>query len=263
MEVGRRLLSGAFINLPESIPHSSVPQLLIPLPSSSPSFSSSAAVLAAEVVRHYFPRLVELHNYSAANSFHAKLDNWRTLNEKVFKKLGFVVPRREVESVCNGVPGSVERVLKLMKVKMAAYKTRRGRDGGDSTTGSPAAATLPRVARMAAAAGDYATTSGGSAGRPATHHGPSAANQHFESSGGFDFMDGSSRGGGSKNNVGGGGRGGGGGVDSAAMEELRSTLTIMEAKVQKLEQLVRLKDAKIQALMTKLQQQTTTTNGTH
>lgn len=37
-------------------------------------------VLAAELVAHYFPKLVELHNYSSANSLRQKLYNWATLN---------------------------------------------------------------------------------------------------------------------------------------------------------------------------------------
>lgn len=39
-------------------------------------------VLVAEVVHHYFPRLVELHNYSGANSLRQKLYNWGTLNRE-------------------------------------------------------------------------------------------------------------------------------------------------------------------------------------
>src|SRR4051794_25961846 len=58
-------------------------------------------VLLAEIVGHYVPKLVELHNYSAAHSVSAKMYNWNTLNrknhfyflrrvlEKVFKKMGF------------------------------------------------------------------------------------------------------------------------------------------------------------------------------
>ena len=38
------------------------------------------AVLTAEIVAHYCPRLVELHNYSAAHSVSAKTYNWNTLN---------------------------------------------------------------------------------------------------------------------------------------------------------------------------------------
>jgi hypothetical protein len=43
--------------------------------------------LAAEVVGYYFPRLVEVHNYSPANGAQQKLYNWNTLNQKVLKKL--------------------------------------------------------------------------------------------------------------------------------------------------------------------------------
>ena len=42
----------------------------------------SDGVLVAEVVHHYFPKLVELHNYSAANSVRQKLYNWATLNRE-------------------------------------------------------------------------------------------------------------------------------------------------------------------------------------
>jgi len=37
-------------------------------------------VLAAEVVAHYCPRLVDAHNYSAANGLAQKIYNWSTLN---------------------------------------------------------------------------------------------------------------------------------------------------------------------------------------
>jgi hypothetical protein len=37
-------------------------------------------VLFAEVVANYFPRHVELHNYSPANGTDKKLYNWNTLN---------------------------------------------------------------------------------------------------------------------------------------------------------------------------------------
>jgi hypothetical protein len=40
-------------------------------------------VLVAEVCAHYCPRLVQLHNYSAASSAAQKLYNWTTLNQKV------------------------------------------------------------------------------------------------------------------------------------------------------------------------------------
>ena len=42
----------------------------------------------AEMVKHYFPSMVDLHNYSAAHSQSQKLYNWTTFNQKVLKKLG-------------------------------------------------------------------------------------------------------------------------------------------------------------------------------
>ncbi len=58
-------------------------------------------MLAAEVVHHFFPKLVELHNYSSANATAQKLYNWSTLNQRVFKRLGFHVPKQDVDSICN------------------------------------------------------------------------------------------------------------------------------------------------------------------
>lgn len=39
-------------------------------------------VLLAEIISHYFPKLVETHNYVATTSASTKLANWNTLNSK-------------------------------------------------------------------------------------------------------------------------------------------------------------------------------------
>lgn len=51
--------------------------------------------------------------------------NWNTLNQRVFKKLDFVLAKRECEAVVNCDPGAVERVLKLVKVKVEAYTEKQ------------------------------------------------------------------------------------------------------------------------------------------
>ena len=43
----------------------------------------SDGVLMAEVLCHYFPQVVDIKNYRAANSVRQKLYNWQTLNNKV------------------------------------------------------------------------------------------------------------------------------------------------------------------------------------
>jgi hypothetical protein len=49
-------------------------------------------VLVAELVAHYCPRLVQLHNYSAASSAAQKLYNWTTLNQKVSAHVNSQLP---------------------------------------------------------------------------------------------------------------------------------------------------------------------------
>lgn len=43
---------------------------------------NSSPVLVAEIVAHFLPKMVELHNYSSASSQAQKLTNWDTLNSK-------------------------------------------------------------------------------------------------------------------------------------------------------------------------------------
>lgn len=38
------------------------------------------AVLVAEMIKHYFPRMVDLHNYTPAHSSKQKMENWYLLN---------------------------------------------------------------------------------------------------------------------------------------------------------------------------------------
>lgn len=40
------------------------------------------SVLVAEIVAHFLPKMVEIHNYSSASSQAQKLTNWDTLNSK-------------------------------------------------------------------------------------------------------------------------------------------------------------------------------------
>jgi len=73
----------------------------IPLsrPKKSLARDFSDGVLAAEVIKHYFPRMVESHNYQSANSRAQKLTNWTTLNRKVLTKFGFTIPRDIIEDI--------------------------------------------------------------------------------------------------------------------------------------------------------------------
>ena len=68
----------------------------------------------AEIVKHYFPSMVDLHNYSGAHSHSQKLYNWTTFNQKVLKKLGVNLTKQQMDEIINCVPDAVEYALKLL-----------------------------------------------------------------------------------------------------------------------------------------------------
>ncbi|XP_072292995.1 sperm flagellar protein 1 [Eucyclogobius newberryi] len=78
----------------------------------------SDGVMAAEVVKHYFPKLVDLHNYVPASSTAQKHSNWDLLNRKVFSKLNFQVMEGTVNKIVLKTPGALEPVLSVLKEKI-------------------------------------------------------------------------------------------------------------------------------------------------
>ena len=68
-------------------------------------------VLTAEIMKHYYPKLVDIYNYPDANSTQLKLVNWNTLCLKVFRKIGFSLTKNELENVVNSKPKAIENVL--------------------------------------------------------------------------------------------------------------------------------------------------------
>ena len=87
---------------------------------------------------------------SAAHNTAQKLYNWTTLNTKVFKRLGFVLPKEHYEAVASGEAGAVERVLRLVRAKMAKYQENGGRPGSgqQGTAEAGAAAAADHYARL-------------------------------------------------------------------------------------------------------------------
>ena len=77
------------------------------------------------VKRHAQQSQHQLVSHSGAHGVTQKLYNWTTLNQRVFKKLDFVLAKSECDAVVNCDPGSVERVLKLVKVKLEKYNERQ------------------------------------------------------------------------------------------------------------------------------------------
>lgn len=194
----------------------------------------------AEVCAAYFPHLVELHNYPPANSTKQKIYNFETLNQRVLKKFGYVIPHAVIEDIVNCKQGAVENVLNTLQFKMAKYRERK--EGGG---GSP-----PMSARRVSQAAPQQQ-----------QHQPHQNHSMVSDAG----MGGG--GGGSSSSSVSGAKGqhahihAGGGAKSSSVDgeillekerqirDLTATVEVLELKVAKLEQLVRLKDNKIQRLM--------------
>ncbi|XP_026107525.1 sperm flagellar protein 1 isoform X1 [Carassius auratus] len=89
----------------------------------------SDGVMAAEVVKHFFPKLVDLHNYTAAHSTQQKLSNWSTLNRKVFSKLNFHVPEETMKKIVVSTAGCIELVLCSLREKIEEKQAGKQLDG--------------------------------------------------------------------------------------------------------------------------------------
>lgn len=91
----------------------------------------SDGVMIAEVIAAYFPNLVELHNYPPANSTKQKIYNFETLNQRVLKRFGYNIPRHTIEDIVSCKQGVVETVLHTLHYKMGKYRQRK--EGGVSS----------------------------------------------------------------------------------------------------------------------------------
>nr|XP_022345384.1 sperm flagellar protein 1-like isoform X11 [Crassostrea virginica] len=78
----------------------------------------SDGVLLAEIVHHYFPKTVELHNYSPAAATKQKMENWYLLNRRVLRKLDLDLSDEVIRALANCKPKVVEKVLMLLRLQI-------------------------------------------------------------------------------------------------------------------------------------------------
>jgi hypothetical protein len=184
----------------------------------------SDGVMLAEVTAAYFPQLVDVHNYPAANNVRQKIYNHETLNTKVFKKLGFMISRETIEDIVNAKPGVIEGVLNTLQIKMAKYRERKNNQH------SPAPQRESPHQKQPVRKSDATVDSAPSRRQPMAPAQQQRQGGHAHSSIAAT-------------------------VDEEILIEkeqiirdLQETVEILELKIAKLEQLVRLKDNKIQKL---------------
>lgn len=71
----------------------------------------SDAVLMTELIHHFYPKMVDLHNYESALKVDTKMYNWNTLNTKTLKRLGIPIDSSTINGLANSQPGFIQKVL--------------------------------------------------------------------------------------------------------------------------------------------------------
>ncbi|XP_047145349.1 sperm flagellar protein 1 isoform X4 [Hydra vulgaris] len=85
----------------------------------------SDGVLVAEIIKHFIPSIVDLHNYVTANSTSLKTDNWNLLSRKVFNRLSFNVEEDHIKGIVMCRPGFIEHVLTNLRENIDSYMARK------------------------------------------------------------------------------------------------------------------------------------------
>ena len=174
-----------------------------------------------------------------------------TLERKVLKKIGCALTKEEIDNLANCVPQAVERMLHKLHGAMAKYSAKKqaGEDDPPAPTGAsrsaykpppkpdpraPTVAKAPCAARTTTKASTAAAAGAGGRGGGAID--PSMARLAAGDRGDDELIAAMTE-------------------KDMQLAEQRETIQILEVKIGKLEQLVRLKESKINSLQTKLLQQ--------
>ena len=81
-------------------------------------------VMAAELIHFYFPKLVNLHNYSSRNSYDGRIENWNALNRKVMSKLNLELRPDTIHQLASCTVGSAEVLLRQLRTTVSALCLR-------------------------------------------------------------------------------------------------------------------------------------------
>lgn len=81
----------------------------------------SDGVLVAEIIAHYLPKMVELHNYTPAAATKQKMENWYLLSRRVLRRLDLELSDdviRALANTTNPKPRVIEKVLMLLRTQI-------------------------------------------------------------------------------------------------------------------------------------------------
>ncbi|XP_031850495.1 sperm flagellar protein 1 [Nomia melanderi] len=95
-----------------------IEQMTFSKPKKNLSRDFSDGVFMAELLKKYYPRHVDIHNYIPGNSIAKKVENWCTLNRKVLSKLNIKLKKDVINQLANSQPGIIEQVLSALREKI-------------------------------------------------------------------------------------------------------------------------------------------------
>ncbi len=49
------------------------------------------------------------------------------MNQKIFKKIGFSLVKKDMEDAVNSIPDTIERILKVLQANIASYQENRAK----------------------------------------------------------------------------------------------------------------------------------------
>ncbi|KAJ3032382.1 Sperm flagellar protein 1, partial [Rhizophlyctis rosea] len=192
----------------------------------------SDGVATAEIIRHFIPKLVDLHNYPPANAVAQKLYNWNTLSQKAFRKLSYLVSEDVINGIVQNKPGYIEYLLFQLRQKIEAYLSKRAKDPTktsqtnltspyDQTNPPP----LPHPNQQVSGQGSGGVDAFGGYGELGSHPGMASPPTHQSSTQELSPYE-----------------------KDQMILELQDTIQILQLKVDKLEELLVLKDRRIDDL---------------
>ncbi|XP_046834871.1 sperm flagellar protein 1-like [Vespa crabro] len=95
-----------------------IDQITFSRPKKNISRDFSDGVFMAELLKRYYPKHVDVHNYVPGNSVAKKIDNWNILNRKVLSKIDMKLGKDVINQLANSQLGIIEKVLIDVRAKI-------------------------------------------------------------------------------------------------------------------------------------------------
>ena len=79
----------------------------------------SDGILYAEILKHYFPKFVDLHNFIPTLNAKQKQINWLTINNKILRKISLEFKPSAIQKIIGLEKGFIEKHLFNLKERVS------------------------------------------------------------------------------------------------------------------------------------------------